>query len=280
MDQSAVLGLPYIMPSQAQKHVTHNEALRALDAIVQVGVDSAGTATPPAVPEEGMRFIVPNGGLSEWAGQDGQIAVWETPAWSFYAPRAGWLAWIADEARLVVWNGTSWQSAASANPVPEIGINTLADSVNRLAVKSDSVLLSHDDITPGSGDVRLTVNKATSGGAASVVFQTGYSGRAEFGTTGDDSWRVKVSADGTTWHEALVADNGTGFVGLGTSTPSTRLHVDGPARVGGYTVASAPDAAAAGAGAIIFVSDEAGGPILAFSDGSTWRRVTDRAAIA
>lgn len=32
MDSSPNLQLPYIMPSQAQKHVTHNEALRTLDA--------------------------------------------------------------------------------------------------------------------------------------------------------------------------------------------------------------------------------------------------------
>ena len=29
MEQTANLQLPYIMPSQAQKHVTHNEAVRA-----------------------------------------------------------------------------------------------------------------------------------------------------------------------------------------------------------------------------------------------------------
>ena len=35
MDQTPNLTLPYIMAAQAQKHVTHNEALRALDVIVQ-----------------------------------------------------------------------------------------------------------------------------------------------------------------------------------------------------------------------------------------------------
>jgi hypothetical protein len=31
-----ILSLPFIMPSQAQKHVTHNEALKTLDAVVQL----------------------------------------------------------------------------------------------------------------------------------------------------------------------------------------------------------------------------------------------------
>jgi hypothetical protein len=46
-----------------------------------------------------------------------------------------------------------------------------------------------------------------------------------------------------------------------------------------YTVAGVPTASA-GAGQIIYVSNETGGAVLAFSDGTNWRRVTDRAGIA
>ncbi len=47
------LNLPYIAPSQAQKHVTHNEAIRALDAIVQLSLQSKVLSTPPAIPAAG-----------------------------------------------------------------------------------------------------------------------------------------------------------------------------------------------------------------------------------
>jgi len=47
-----------------------------------------------------------------------------------------------------------------------------------------------------------------------------------------------------------------------------------------YTVATVPGAATSGAGSIIFVSDESGGAVLAFSDGTDWRRTTDRAVIS
>lgn len=47
-----------------------------------------------------------------------------------------------------------------------------------------------------------------------------------------------------------------------------------------YTVAGVPSAATAGAGAIIYVSNESGGAVLAFSDAANWRRVTDRAVIS
>lgn len=46
------------------------------------------------------------------------------------------------------------------------------------------------------------------------------------------------------------------------------------------TVAGAPSPVTAGAGTIIFVSNESGGAVLAFSDGTNWRRVTDRAIIS
>lgn len=47
-----------------------------------------------------------------------------------------------------------------------------------------------------------------------------------------------------------------------------------------YTVGTVPSASAAGAGAQIYVSDESGGAVPAFSDATNWRRVTDRAVIS
>lgn len=46
-----------------------------------------------------------------------------------------------------------------------------------------------------------------------------------------------------------------------------------------YTVAALPDATTQ-TGAMIFVSDETGGAVPAFSDGTNWRRVTDRAVVS
>ena len=46
-----------------------------------------------------------------------------------------------------------------------------------------------------------------------------------------------------------------------------------------YTVATLPDATNAEA-KILYVSDETGGATLAFSDGTDWRRVQDRAVVS
>jgi hypothetical protein len=47
-----------------------------------------------------------------------------------------------------------------------------------------------------------------------------------------------------------------------------------------YTVAGVPNATDVEAGTIIYVSNEAGGAVVAFSDATNWRRLTDRAIIS
>lgn len=213
------LDLPYLAAAQAQKHVTVNEAIRAIDAIVQIGVIDRDLSTPPAEPNDGDRYIVAAAATGEWLGKEGSIAAWQDGAWLFYSPQQGWTAWVADEATLAVWDGSDWAAietgeSATVNPTPQVGINTTADATNRLAVKSDAILMSHDDETPGTGDMQLKLNKAADANTTSLLFQTAYGGRAEMGTTGDDDFRIKVSADGAVWRDALVVNRNDGSVAL------------------------------------------------------------------
>ena len=57
-DTTTHLLLPYILAAQAQKHVTHNEALRILDGLVQLSVLDRDLTAPPGSPAEGDRDIV------------------------------------------------------------------------------------------------------------------------------------------------------------------------------------------------------------------------------
>lgn len=68
-------------------------------------------------------------------------------------------------------------------------------------------------------------------------------------------------------------------VGAGITAPATALDVDGPIRCKSYTVATVPSASGL-AGALIFVTDETGGAVTAFSDGTNWLRCNDRAIIS
>ena len=108
-DITTHLLLPYILAAQAQKHVTHNEALRLLDAVVQLSVLDRDLTVPPAAPADGDRYIVASAATGLWAGWDLNVATWVDGVWMRLVPRPGWLAWIADEATCAVWTGTVWK---------------------------------------------------------------------------------------------------------------------------------------------------------------------------
>ncbi|MFC4671049.1 DUF2793 domain-containing protein [Seohaeicola nanhaiensis] len=155
-DTSAILGLPYLMPSQAQKHVTHNEALARLDLLVQLRVEALEAETPPPAPEKGQIWGLGPAPTGAWAGQAGRLAAFANDAWLFLTPGPGWRAWDRGAGELRLWDGLGWilPGAATQN-LASLGIATTADAVNRLSVRAPAVLLSHD----GAGH-QLKVNKA------------------------------------------------------------------------------------------------------------------------
>lgn len=209
-EQSAILSLPYILPAQAQKHVTHNEALRLLDVLVQLVVTSRQVAEPPSAPTQGARYIVPSDASGAFSDHAGAIAVWLDGQWHFVPALSGWQAEVLDEAIRVVFDGTGWVGPeARAQQVERLGVSMQADATNGLAVAATASLLTH----AGAGH-QLKINKAAATDTASLLFQTGWSGRAEMGTAGSDAFEIKTSADGSTFHTALRALQGSGRVEL------------------------------------------------------------------
>lgn len=194
-DHSPHLGLPYLLPAQAQKHVTHNEALRLLDLLVQLAVSRRDLASPPSAPAEGERHIVGTAAASNWAGQEGRIAVHEQGSWSFITPQPGWRVQVLTEGTELVHDGAVWVEGPG-----RLGVNATPDSVNRLAVAAEAALFTH-----AGSDHRLKINKADTGDTASMLFQSGWTGYAEIGLAGNDDLTFKVF-DGAGWYEALTVD--------------------------------------------------------------------------
>lgn len=110
--QTPNLSLPVMMPAQAQKHVTHNEALERLDAIVQLVLESVTISQAPSDPVEGQSWGVGAAASGVWSGQAGQIASWRGGGWFFVSAQEGWLAWCKDDATLKVRMGGGWQTLA------------------------------------------------------------------------------------------------------------------------------------------------------------------------
>ena len=196
-EQTVNLSLPYILSSQAQKHVTHNDALRRLDGLVQLVVQSE-TNTPPSSPAEGACHAIGTAPTGAWTGKAGKIALFEDGAWIYLVPRTGWVGWFAEASRSKIWTGTAWADLLTESEISQIGINASADATNRLVVSAAATLLNH----AGAGH-QLKINKADDGDTGSLMFQTGFSGRAEMGLSGSDDFEIKVSADGSAWATAL-----------------------------------------------------------------------------
>ena len=278
-DATPRLALPYLAAAQAQKHVTLNQSLGLLDGLVQTAMESRATAVEPTTPVDGAIYILPAGAAgADWTGIAANAVVrFEAGAWTSLPLRPGWLAYVKDEGVALVCDGAVWLDLGlalrSLANLDRLGVGTAADASNPLSVKADAVLFDH----ASAGSVQVKIDKAASGANASILFQTAYSGRAEIGLCGDDAFHLRVSTDGATFTDALNVQPSSGHVGLGLSTPTTRLQVDGAIGVKASLLAALPAASAEGAGAIRFVTNESGGATLVFSDGTDWRRTSDRA---
>ena len=171
MDETPNLALPYIVAAQAQKHVTHNEAIRALDAVLQIGAIDRDLAAPPGSPANGDRYIVALSASGAWLGKESQIAAFQDGAWSFYPPREGWIAWVADEGQLYVWDGAAWIVALGGGGSPTGSVaNSNIIMVAALAGRRASAGTTRSNKLEVDTSIELA---ATTGANAGVLQQAG-----------------------------------------------------------------------------------------------------------
>lgn len=228
MPVTSNLKLPLIAPAQAQKHVTHNEALAALDALVFLAVASRRRTTPPASPVDGERHLIAAPASGIWLGHDGNLAVFLDGGWRYYIPQAGWIARILDESAVFSFDGRNWVDLVNAGGLStlqnlsRLGVGTTADASNELAFKGNNLLVAARTTGEGgSGDVRAKINKQATSNIGSLLFQNNYVGRAEIGLIGDDDLVLKLSADGNTWVDALRASAAGGQLSIAAATADT-----------------------------------------------------------
>ena len=238
-DQSARLGLPYLAAGQMQKHVTLNEALTRLDALTQAAVVSRSVAAQPADPPDGTMYILPpSPSGAAWSGlAAGDLVRFEAGGWAAVDRPEGLAVLVLDEAATAAWIDGAWVSIGGAGELDALqdlsllGVGTTADAVNPFAAKLNKALwTARGTGEGGDGDLRYTLNKSATGNTLSLLFQSGWSGRAELGLVGDDDLTLKVSPDGAAWTEVMVVEAATGaarFAKGAARIETTALTADG-----------------------------------------------------
>lgn len=115
MADTPKLVLPELSVSQASKEVTHNEALRILDAVVMPTVKDLDLTGPPGGEADGDTYIPAATATGAWAGHEDDIAYYKSSAWIFVTPAEGWQVYVQDEDTFYVFNGSAWLAAGDAS---------------------------------------------------------------------------------------------------------------------------------------------------------------------
>jgi len=202
-DRTKNLNIIYLTQNQTNKEILVNEGFLKFDTLMNNGAKSISISTPPSSPEESDLYIIGDSATGDWEGHENKFTYYHSSkGWVILEPNEGMTLWVNDEDKLYSFDGANWvASDGSGDEVEKLGINATADTTNKLSVKSDAILFDNED-----SNSQVKVNKNSAGDTASHLFQTNYSGRAEFGLTGSDDFTIKVSSDGTLWNDAITID--------------------------------------------------------------------------
>jgi len=152
-ETSPRLLLPWLQAAQAQKHVTHNEALRRLDGLVNLTVEDRSRSAPPTNPAEGTAYLVAAGASGLWAGWSGDVALWADGAWLRLPARPGWRLWVVAEQLMLVRLAAGWVTLDAAMGLLVRGASTdlaegaLGSKTQAAVVEASVTALSGSSVT-------------------------------------------------------------------------------------------------------------------------------------
>lgn len=115
------LRLPLLTAGQAQKEVTHNEALVVLDLLVQASVQATGLTSPPSSPLLGQCWVVARGATGAWQGQDDALAAWTASGWRFVPATDGLTLWVIPRGRYIRFAAGQWTDALEVSALRVAG---------------------------------------------------------------------------------------------------------------------------------------------------------------
>lgn len=175
-ETSSNLALPFLIASQADKHVSVNDAFERLDAVVQLTVKSCTMTQEPTTPTEGESYIIPAGATgTHWTQiQAGTVVSWRSGGWIIVRPNKGWQAFILDASETKLWNGTQWSQMSARNALGAVG-ETDDNNFSGLTTFSGGIVLASsapniffNDIDALQNQKKVTLDVA--GGEYSIFY--------------------------------------------------------------------------------------------------------------
>ncbi len=136
-ETTARFAIPLLATGQAQKDVTHNEALTLTDVLLSPVVQSVAPAAIPASPVPGQGWIVGPSPQGAWAGRADQIAFWTVGGWRFSAAPVGMAIWSVADSVTVRMTPSGWEIGRLDASILRIGGKQLVGQ--RLAAVADPI---------------------------------------------------------------------------------------------------------------------------------------------
>ncbi|CAH1656813.1 conserved hypothetical protein [Hyphomicrobiales bacterium] len=221
MTETPNLALPFMAAAQAQKHVTHNEALLKLDTLVQLAVEDRHLASPPPSPADGAAWIVASPATGAWAGHAQEVAARQDGSWTFLTPRVGWQAYLRDEDLRVTWTGIAWTAEVGGSGV---AARSSHGATTGFAIVEEECTLTGASVTsgiviPDRTIVLAVTERVTAAVTGATSFSVGIAGEAtKFGNLlGVSLGSRNIGVIGPTAFYAdtplLITANGSAFTG-------------------------------------------------------------------
>ncbi|MGH6996277.1 MAG: DUF2793 domain-containing protein [Stellaceae bacterium] len=196
MTDTPRLALPAIEAAQAQKHVTHNEALALLDCLVQIAVANRALTAPPTSPTDGSCYIPATGASDAWSGWDGQLALYSGGGWLKLTPVSGLKAWVTAERLTVTYEDGVWRDGIA-----------LTASGGRVTLRAKEEELTLTGAYVQTADTAFIPDRAIVLGVAS---------RTTLAITGATSYGVGTAGNATLFGNTLgiaLGSSNTGVIG-------------------------------------------------------------------
>jgi len=124
--------LPLLAVSQAQKEITHNEALVVIDALLHPAVEGT-SSTAPVVAEGdiGRCWLIGAAATGIWATHKNEIAIYVGGGWRYIAPPDGMRIWNRSNKRHLFRIDEQWVEVPS---IPHPATGSVVDVEARAAL--------------------------------------------------------------------------------------------------------------------------------------------------